>query len=87
MPRLSRLCALLFLFFLVACNSAPADPTAAPAPVPPTHVPTAAPRPTATPAITAIAQPAPPPSALVLWAVAEEPRLSATRWPACRRPT
>lgn len=79
MLRLSRLCALLLLCCLAACNQTPVEPTAVPAPPPPTRAPTAAPRPTATPAITTIAQPTPPPSALVVWAVAQEPRLGALR--------
>ena len=68
---------MLLLFVLMACSPAPAEPTAIPAPAAPTSAPTAAPRPTAVPVVTAIAQPTVSPSGLVLWAVAEGPELAA----------
>src|SRR5262249_46234892 len=81
-----RLWILLLMLLLPACSSAPAPtpptlgasnpnlaPTAAASPAPP------APRPTAPPVVTNISVPTPPPSALVLWAVAEGPRLEALK--------
>jgi hypothetical protein len=73
----AHLRALLLIFLLAGCQSAPARPT--PAPVGPTSVPTAAPRLTAVPPVTAVSAPTPPPSALVLWAIAEGPELAALR--------
>jgi arabinogalactan oligomer/maltooligosaccharide transport system substrate-binding protein len=78
----ARLSALLLICLLFACSPAPTPPTLVP--VTPAHTsapiaPTAAPQPTAAPAITNIPAPTPPPSALILWAVAEGPRLDAIK--------
>src|SRR3954447_20446112 len=65
-----------------ACSPAPAPPTPVPATPAPTSMasaPTAAPQATVAPAITNIPAPTPPPSALILWAVAEGPRLDAIK--------
>jgi arabinogalactan oligomer / maltooligosaccharide transport system substrate-binding protein len=77
------LCSLLFV--LAACSVTPVPP-APPTPIPPNRAPsalasapTAAPQATAAPAITNIPAPTPPPSALILWAVAEGPRLDAIK--------
>jgi len=78
----ARLSALLLLCLLAACSPAPAPPTlvpASPAPTSAPTAPTAAPLPTAAPAITSIPVPTPPPSALILWAVAAGPRLDAIK--------
>ena len=82
----ARLWALVLIGLLVACGPAPAPPTPVPAtPAPasrtPTQAgaPTVAPQATAAPVITNIPAPTPPPSALVLWVVAEGPRLDAIK--------
>lgn len=77
-----RLSALLLICLLAACSPAPAPPTLVP--VTPAHTseptaPTSAPQATAAPAITNIPAPTPPPSALILWAVAEGSRLDAIK--------
>ena len=79
MAFFARLCALLFVICLAACNSSPVVPTPIPVVPRPTAAPTAAPRPTAAPAVTTIAQPAAPPSALVLWAVVDDSQLEPLR--------
>src|SRR5215212_4146415 len=75
----SRLSALVLICLLAACSPAPVPPTPVPATPAPTNAPTAAPQATAAPAITNIPAPIPPPSALILWAVAEGPRLDAIK--------
>ena len=75
----SRLSAIVLICMLAACSPAPVPPTPAPATPVPTSAPTAAPQATAAPAITNIPAPTPPPSALILWAVAEGPRLDAIK--------
>jgi arabinogalactan oligomer/maltooligosaccharide transport system substrate-binding protein len=75
----SRVCVLLLILSLAACNPSPAVPTPIPVVPRPTAAPTAAPRPTAAPAITRVAQPVAPPSALVLWAVVDDARVGALR--------
>jgi len=86
MATTSRPSILLLLLLLAACSSAPELPTPTLAPAIPNSAPsavatsaTAAPRPTAAPAVTNIPAPEPPPSALVLWAVAEGQRLEALK--------
>src|SRR5262245_23989072 len=81
-----RLWILLLMLLLPACSSAPAPTPPTLGPSNPNRAPTAAassatiaPRPTAPPVVTNISVPTPPPSALVLWAVAEEPRLEALK--------
>src|SRR5215212_7904674 len=83
MTTTSRLWLCLLLILLAACSEAPAPPTPThPAAIPtslrPSSVPLAPPA-TAAPAITNIPAPTPPPSALILWAVAEGPRLDAIK--------
>src|SRR6476469_9364636 len=80
--RLGFLIIAVAVFLLSACSSTPALPT----PTPPHSAPSAvasaapaAPQATAAPAITNIPAPTPPPSALILWAVAEGPRLDAIK--------
>src|SRR5215211_7265020 len=75
----SRVCALLLILSLAACNPSPVVPTPIPVVPRPTAAPTAAPRPTAVPAVTRVAQPVAPPSALVLWAVVDDARVGALR--------
>ncbi|MEO7911387.1 MAG: extracellular solute-binding protein [Roseiflexaceae bacterium] len=78
----ARLSALLLICLLVACSPAPAPPTPIPMSPAPTNVPdapTVAPQATAAPAITNNPAPTPPPSALILWAVAAEVRLDAIK--------
>ena len=86
MRTTSRLSALLLLYLLVACSPAAALPTPAPVTPASTSAPRvvatstpAAPQPTAAPAITNIPMPTPPPSALILWVVAEGLRLDAIK--------
>jgi len=79
MSPFSRLCALFLIVGLAACNSSPVVPTPIPVVPRPTAAPTAAPRPTAAPAVTRVAQPAAPPSALVLWAIVDDARLEVLR--------
>ena len=86
MRTTSRLSALLLLYLLVACRPAAALPTPAPVTPASTSAPRvvassapAAPQPTAAPAITNIPMPTPPPSALILWVVAEGLRLDAIK--------
>src|SRR5690349_14749837 len=71
--------ALFLLCMLAACSPAPAPPTLIPATVAPTDAPTAAPQPTVAPVITNVPVPTPPPSALILWAVADGARLDAIK--------
>lgn len=78
MIRLWRLCALVLILALAACQRDDAAPTSLP-PGLPTAAPTLAPRPTAAPPITAVAQPTPSPSGLTLWAVAQGAELEALR--------
>jgi arabinogalactan oligomer / maltooligosaccharide transport system substrate-binding protein len=82
MPKLSRLLALLLVVVFAACSSAPIAPT----PAPPTTAavltipaPSQAPRPTTRPPVTAVPETPAPPSALVLWAIAQGPELDALR--------
>ena len=79
MSSFSRLCALICVIALAACQSTPEVPTPPALPPPPTAAPTAAPRPTATPAVSTVAQPVAAPSALVLWAVVGDAQLDALR--------
>jgi arabinogalactan oligomer / maltooligosaccharide transport system substrate-binding protein len=82
MKTIARWPVVLLLCLLAACSPAPAPPTPIPTTPAPTSIPstpTAAPQPTAAPVITNIPAPTPPPSALVLWAVAEGPRLDALK--------
>src|SRR3954467_11273027 len=82
MMTTARLSALLLFCLLAACSPAPAPSTpvpATPARTSASVVPTAAPPATAAPAITNIPAPTPPPSALILWVVAEGPRLDAIK--------
>jgi ABC-type glycerol-3-phosphate transport system substrate-binding protein len=79
MTTTSRLSALLLICLLAACSPAPVLPTPVPLTPIPTSAPTAAPQATAAPAITNIPAPTPPPSALILWAVAEGLRLNAIK--------
>jgi arabinogalactan oligomer/maltooligosaccharide transport system substrate-binding protein len=81
-----RLAFCLMLLVLAACSAPPAPPTPPPPTVIPNSAPSAvatsvplAPPATAAPAITNIPAPTPPPSALILWAVAEGPRLDAIK--------
>lgn len=78
MIRLWRLCALVLILALAACQRDDAAPTPLP-PGLPTAAPTLAPRPTPAPPITAVAQPTPSPSGLTLWAVAQGAELEALR--------
>src|SRR5688500_14550206 len=86
MTTTSRLLLCLLLLLLAACSLTPAPPV----PTLPTALPNrtpsavassvpAAPLATNAPAITNIPAPTPPPSALILWAVAEGPRLDAIK--------
>lgn len=77
MLRLWRLCALLLILALAACQRDDATPT--PPPGATAAAPTLAPRPTSAPPVTAVAQPTPSPSALTLWAVAQGAELEALR--------
>ena len=79
MPNISRLLALLLVVALAACSSAPAPPAPTPGVPSPSIAPTATPRPTAAPAITRVVETPAPPSALVLWAVAQDDELAALR--------
>ena len=79
MSNIPRLLALLLAVALAACSSAPAPPAPTPGAPSPAAEPTAAPRPTALPAITRVAETPAPPSALVLWAVAQDDELAALR--------
>ena len=78
MLRFWRLCALVLILALAACQRDDAAPTPLP-PGLPTAAPTLAPRPTPAPPITAVAQPTPSPSGLTLWAVAQGAELEALR--------
>src|SRR5437773_1454431 len=85
MTTTSRLLLGLLLLVLAACSVTPAPTPALPTAIPNTapsaqasSVP-AAPQATAAPAITNIPAPTPPPSALILWAVAEGSRLDAIK--------
>jgi arabinogalactan oligomer/maltooligosaccharide transport system substrate-binding protein len=77
MSSFSRLWLLFLIVCLAACNPSPVVPTPIPVAPRPTAMPTAAPRPTAMPAVTTVAQPIAPPSALVLWAVVDDPQFVA----------
>src|SRR5689334_14302793 len=78
MSPFSRLCVLFCIIVLAACQSTPEAPTPPPLPTA-TLAPTAAPRPTVAPAVTTIAEPLAPPSALVLWAIVDDAQLDALR--------
>jgi maltose-binding protein MalE len=79
MTTTARLSALLLILLLAACSPTPPSPTPIASTALPTRAPTAAPRPTAIPPITNIPAPTPPPSALVLWAVADGAELAALK--------
>jgi len=81
-----RLSLCLLLLLLAACSVTPAPPAPKLATAIPNSAPSvvassvpAAPQATVAPAITNIPAPTPPPSALILWAVAEGPRLDAIK--------
>jgi arabinogalactan oligomer / maltooligosaccharide transport system substrate-binding protein len=77
----ARALAGLLIVLIAACSpvSAPATPAPLPAAPEPTSAPTDLPRPTVAPLVTAVPVPPAPPSALVLWAVAEGQELEALR--------
>lgn len=85
MTTSSRFLVYVVVLLLTACSTTPTIPAPTLIPSSPnsppnaTSAPTAAPRPTAAPAVTNIPAPEPAPSALVLWAVAEGPRLEALK--------
>jgi arabinogalactan oligomer/maltooligosaccharide transport system substrate-binding protein len=86
MTTTSRLSLCLLLLLLAACSVTPAPPASPLLTAIPNSAPSvvassapAAPQATAAPAITNIPAPTPPPSALILWAVAAGPRLDAIK--------